>query len=106
MWARPRSYFAYWRFDASKNAYFAEARPYPAYWRADFAKSAYFAEARRCLAGPPHAGAILGPSCEGLTSAGGLFSGGLQFWIFQGSDPAGHEPPKMLQKQLLWALGR
>ena len=87
MWARPRSYFAYWRSDVSKNAYFAEARPYPAYWRADFAKSAYFAEARPCLQQE-------------------AFFKGLQFWIFQGSDPAGPEPAKMLQKQLLWALGR
>ena len=34
--------------------------------------------------GPPHAGAILGPSCKGLTSAGGLFLEASSFGFSRG----------------------
>ena len=73
MWARPRSYFAYWRSDVSKNAYFGRGASLPCLLASRFCKKCLFCRGEALPCGPPHAGAILGPSCEGLTSAGGLF---------------------------------
>ena len=97
-----------------------------------FCKKCLFCRGEALPCGPPHAGAILGPSCEGLTSAGGLFLEASSFGFSRGPTllvlnrrkccrssffglwdaesasgvaPGGLGSPKVLQAQRLEACG-